>query len=76
LPIPAAVIFGAKELEVRIGVLSRRADSSSQATAVQGGVSAGWEANMEATVLAASVLVIAGAIVWSMLNAREHPSPE
>jgi hypothetical protein len=31
---------------------------------------------MEATVLAASVLVIAGAIAWSMLNAREHPSPE
>jgi hypothetical protein len=31
---------------------------------------------MEPTLLAASVLVLAGAIVWSMLNAREHPSPE
>ena len=31
---------------------------------------------METTVLAASVLVLAGANVWSMLNAREHPSPK
>ena len=31
---------------------------------------------MEATALAGSVLVIAGAIVWSMLNARERSRPE
>jgi hypothetical protein len=31
---------------------------------------------MEATVLAASVLVIAGAIVWSMLNVAWASEPE
>jgi len=31
---------------------------------------------MEATALAASVLVVAGAIVWSMLNARERQRSE
>ena len=34
----------------------------------------GEEANVESLALAATVAAIAGGIVWSMLNAEEHPS--
>jgi hypothetical protein len=50
--------------------------SSADADSRQPAVPEVQEVNMEPTLLAASVLVLAGAIVWSMLNAREHPSPE
>ena len=50
--------------------------SSSQTDQVRLGAFAAGRHAMEATALAGSVLVIAGAIVWSMLNARERSRPE
>jgi hypothetical protein len=45
-------------------------------TRVRLGAFAAGRHAMEGTALAGSVLVIAGAIVWSMLNARERSRPE